>query len=78
MLRPSKHSHPDQTVLAAATDVLKELRRYRAVSYDDLKAALSKKVSGADYLFTPAISLLYLMGLVEYRPVVDAFEYVGN
>lgn len=37
MLRPSKHSHPDQTTLAAATVLLRELRRNRAVKFDDLK-----------------------------------------
>jgi hypothetical protein len=78
MLRPSKHSHPDQTVLAAATAILKELRRYRAVGYDDLKQVLEKRVTGADYLFTPAVSLLYLMGLVEYRSTADTFEYTGQ
>ncbi|AQA20597.1 hypothetical protein BTZ20_5108 [Rhodococcus sp. MTM3W5.2] len=28
-----------------------------------------------DYLFTPAVSLLYLLGLVEYLPKADAFEW---
>ena len=43
MLRPNKYSHPDETVLAAATTLLKELRRSRAVPYDDLKAKLDKR-----------------------------------
>ena len=78
MLRPNKHSHPDQTVLAAATTILRELRRHRAVEYDDLKAMLDKKIRGADYLFTPALSLLHLLGIVEYRSTVDTFEYTGQ
>ena len=77
MLRPNKHSHPDQTVLAAATALLRELRRYRVVQYDDLKGVLDKKARGADYLFSPALSLLHLLGVVEYRPTVDSFEYTG-
>jgi len=78
MLRPNKHSHPDQTVLAAATVLLRELRRYRAVKYGDLKKTLDDRVRGSDYLFTPALSLLHLLGLVEYRPTVDTFEYMGK
>lgn len=78
MLRPNKHSHPDQTVLAAATVLLRELRRRRAVPYQDLKVVLDKKARGADYLFTPAVSLLHLLDLVEYRSTVDAFEYSGS
>jgi hypothetical protein len=78
MLRPNKHSHPDQTVLAAATVILRELRRQRAISYDDLKLFLDKKTRGSDYLFTPALSLLHLLGIVEYRSTVDTFEYTGQ
>ena len=78
MLRPNKHSHPDQTVLAAATVILRELRRRRAIGYDDLKLFLDKKIRGSDYLFTPALSLLHLLGIVEYRSTVDTFEYTGQ
>jgi hypothetical protein len=75
MLRPNKHSHPDETVLAASTTLLRELMRKRVVPFDELRTTLDRRVRGADYLFTPAISLLHLLGLVEYRPTVDAFEY---
>ena len=78
MLRPHKHSHPDQTLVAASTTLLKDLRRNRIVSYDALKWTLDKSSRSSDYLFLPAVSLLHLLGLVEYRPTVDSFEYVGN
>lgn len=78
MLRPNKHSHPDATVLAAATVVLTELRRKRAVPYGDLKAKLATRSRGADYLFTPAVSLLHLLGLADYLPKIDSFEYTGR
>ncbi|MEU1249390.1 MULTISPECIES: ABC-three component system middle component 8 [Micromonospora] len=78
MLRPNKHSHPDQTVLAASTVLLAELKHKRAVSYTDLKTTLDKATRGSDYLFTPAVSLLYLLGLVEYRATADLFEYAGK
>jgi hypothetical protein len=78
MLKPNKHSHPDATVLAAATVVLAELRRKRAVQYDDLKAKLATRSRGAEYLFTPAVSLLHILGLTEYLPKVDSFEYTGR
>lgn len=78
MLLPHKHSHPDQTVLAAAAAILRALRRHRAMTYDELKDAASGRVLDIDYLFTPAVSLLHLLGLVEYRSTVDTFEYLGN
>lgn len=77
MLRPSKHAHPDQTVLAAASILLHEMRRRRAVTFDDLQAVLRGQSRSAEFLFTPAVSLLHLLGLIEYRPKADVFEYVG-
>lgn len=78
MLLPNKHSHPDETVLAAATALLREMRNKRLVGYDDLKATLSTRSRGVDFLFSPAISLLFLLGLVGYLPKIDSFEYVGK
>jgi hypothetical protein len=78
MLLPSKHAHPDRTVVAASAVLLRELRSKRLVSFDDL----AKKLAGstgdsADYLFLPAVSVLHLLGLVEYLRTVDSFEYRG-
>lgn len=78
MLRPSKHSHPDATVVAAAVAALNALRRKRVLSFDELKDAVEQKTRSTEYLFSPAVSLLFVLGLVEYRPTVDAFEYVGG
>lgn len=78
MLFPSKHEHPDQTVVAVATHMIGYLSRHRVVEYDALLAYCRKRTSGIDYLFTPAIGLLHLLGLVEYLPKADAFEWVGK
>ena len=78
MLRPNKHSNPDETVLAAATTLLREMRKRRVAKFDDLKLVLEKTTKSSDFLFTPAMSLLYILGLAEYRPTTDTFEYVGR
>lgn len=77
MLIPSKHDHPDQTVLSVSSVLLRQLRRQRIVPYADLVKFARRKVKGGDVLFVPAINLLYILGLVEYRRKVDSFEYVG-
>ncbi len=77
MIRPSKHSHPDLTVMHAATVILARLRKSRVESFDSLRALLRDQIAGADFLFMPTLDLLFLLGLVEYRPKVDSFEYVG-
>ncbi|PPH53151.1 ABC-three component system middle component 8 [Rathayibacter sp. AY1E2] len=77
MLTPTKHAHPDGTVLAAATVALDTLRDNRILRFDELRDALASKVRGVEYLMMPAMSFLYLLGLVTYHGVSDAFEYVG-
>jgi hypothetical protein len=78
MLRPSKHSNPDQTVLSAAVIILKRLKGRRLEEFDELRKHVAKVVVGGGSLFLPALNLLYLLGLIDYRPKTDSFEYVGR
>jgi hypothetical protein len=57
--------------------LLTRLKTRRVEEFDTLKAFAKKSVIGGDLLFLPATNLLYLLGLVDYRPKTDAFEYVG-
>ena len=77
MLRPTKHSHPDRTVVNVALILLARLRARRLEDYDALLTYTRNAVVGGDVLFLPSLSLLYLMGLVDYHPKTDAIEYVG-
>jgi len=77
MLRPSKHSHPDQTVINVATLLLKRLKKRRLEESDTLCKYIKKSVSGGGELYLPSLNLLYVLGLIEYRPKIDSFEYVG-
>lgn len=77
MLRPTKHSHPDRTVINIAMLLLKHLRKRRLERYSDLQMFSKKAVAGGEVLLLPALSFLFLLGLIEYRPKTDAIEYVG-
>ena len=77
MLRPTKHSHPDRTVVNVALQLLKQLRKRRLDRYGDLLEFAKKAVLGGDVLFLPALNFLFLLGLIEYRPKTDVVEYVG-
>ncbi len=77
MLRPTKHSHPDRTVINVSLLLLARLKSRRMDEYDALRKFAKKNVVGGDVLFLPALNFLYLMGLIEYRPKTDAVEYVG-
>ena len=77
MLRPTKHSHPDRTVINLSLLLLVRLKVNRIDDYDSLRKYAKKNVVGGDVLFLPALNFLYLIGLIDYRPKTDALEYVG-
>jgi len=77
MLRPTKHSHPDRTIINVSLLLLTRLKERRADEYDTLRKFAKKSVIGGDILFLPALNFLYLMGLIEYRPKNDSVEYMG-
>jgi hypothetical protein len=77
MLRPTKHSHPDRTVINVSLLLLARLKARRVDEYDSLRKYAKKAVIGGDVLFLPALNFLYLMGVIDYRPKTDAVEYVG-
>jgi len=78
MLRPNKHSHPDQTVLRAAFLLLARLKSRRLDDFDELRKYVTKAIRGGGTLYLPALNLLYLLDLIDYRPKTDSVEYVGT
>lgn len=77
MLRPTKHSHPDRTIINVSLLLLVRLKTRRLEDYDSLRKYSKKAVAGGEVLFLPALNLLHLLGLIEYRSKTDALEYVG-
>lgn len=77
MLRPSKHAHPDRTVINVAMLLLARLRARRLEGFDELKTFARRAVNGGDVLFLPSLNFLFLLGLVDYHAKTDAIEYVG-
>lgn len=77
MLRPTKHSHPDRTIVNVALILLTRLRKRRLEGYSPLRGYAKKVVVGGDVLFLPALNFLFILGLIEYRPKTDSIEYVG-
>jgi hypothetical protein len=57
--------------------LLMRIRKRRLEGYSVLRSYVKKAVAGGDVLFLPALNLLFLLGLIEYRPKTDAIEYAG-
>lgn len=64
--------------MSLAVLLLARLKKRRLEPYADLYEFAKINVDGGEVLFVPALGLLYLMGLLEYRPKTDAVEYVGS
>ncbi|MNL80159.1 hypothetical protein D3C87_2069370 [compost metagenome] len=78
MLRPTKFSNPDKTVLAVSSLILERLGKTRIEKYEDLRMLVKSNQDGQDTLFLPSVNLLFLLGVVEYRTKSDSFEYVAR
>jgi hypothetical protein len=77
MLRPTKHSHPDRTIINLSVVLLARLKTRRLDDYYGLQKYAKKTISGGEVLFLPALNFLFLMGLIDYRPKTDSVEYLG-
>lgn len=77
MLRPSKHCHPDRTIIYVSLLILARLKIRRVEDFAALRKHAKKSVTGGDVLFLPALNFLFLLGLIDYRPKIDAVEYLG-
>lgn len=78
-LLPTKHTHPDKTIISVSYILLGILKQRRIESFDKLFEAAQKKSDGsAKLLFMPAINFLFLLDLVVYHSKNDSFEYTGK
>jgi hypothetical protein len=54
------------------------MRETRIETYSGLITHARGQFSGADAIFVPTLSLLFLLGFVRYHRKSDSFEYVGK
>jgi hypothetical protein len=78
MLRPTKHSHPDRTLVGVAYVLLAFLKKRRIAEFREVRELAKKSSKGTDALLLPAVNLLFMIGVLEYRAKIDSFEYVGK
>ena len=77
MLTPSKHLDLDRSAIRVASEVLAELRRRRVIEYDSVVRLIKRRANDdGDAIVAPALSLLFLLGRIEYHAKTDAFEYL--
>lgn len=78
MLAIKKYANPKETLIFASFVLLRELKTKRISSVSELHEKLQKRIAAADSLFLPALSLLYVLGKVEYHAKNDEIEYLND
>lgn len=78
MLIPTKHTNPDQTALYASVIIMRRILSQRIIKFDELKKFVSNQIDGGEFLFMPALSLLFLLGTIQYHIKTDSIEYIGS
>lgn len=78
MLSPTKHTNPDKTVINVATLILARLSKKRLETLDSLLILVKAKIRGGHLLIIPALSLLYILGVVTYHIKTDSIEYLQS
>ncbi len=75
---PTKHTNPDQTAIYAATLMLKYLTKNRICNFNELKSFIEKNIEGGEFLFIPALSILFLLGKIKYHIKTDSIEFIDS
>ena len=76
IIRPSKHNDPDKTLIYATFLILKKLKNKKIMPYEELLSFIKTEIVSGEYLFLPALSFLFLLGLIDYQAKTDMIEYI--
>lgn len=75
-LKVNKLDNPRQTLIYMIYLIAKVMRNKRAMPYSELYSETRAKVNGAEFLFIPALDVLFLCGKIAYDPKLDMFEFL--
>lgn len=76
MIRPTRHNHPDKTLIFTSYLMLQQVKSKRIVDYSTLFKYVKENVTSGEFLFLPALNFLYLLGLIQYHKRTDSIEYI--
>lgn len=75
MLRPEKNLDLNKCVLKLSWEILKILKKFKVIKYDELLLESRKRMDfDINLTLLPALTFLYALGLLEYSESNDYFE----
>jgi hypothetical protein len=76
MLTPTKLLDLDTSVLRVVSIMVKALNPRGVMEFEQLRGVVKRRVGAdGDLSFMPALSLLYVLGRIEYHPQNDTIEF---
>lgn len=76
MLTPTKLLDLDTSVLRVVSIMVKALNPRGVMEFEQLRGLVKRRVGAdGDLSFMPALSLLYVLGRIEYHPQTDTIEF---
>jgi hypothetical protein len=78
LLNPNKNTHPDLTIIAVSSFLVKRLKKNQLETITELKNAIVDSNKDSGPLLEPSLQLLFLLGLIEYHNKNDLIEYIGQ
>ena len=78
MITPHKYLDLNLSLLNLGGVILSILKEERVVKYDELleRLVLSRGESAKE-VFVPTLSLLFILGKVEYQKEIDSIEFIS-
>jgi hypothetical protein len=79
MLIPNKYTNIDISLLSISGEILKIFRDNNTITYSNLlNSVISKKGIESKSIFLPALSFLFLFGIIKYHKKEDIIEYCNE
>ncbi|SHE50949.1 hypothetical protein SAMN05444274_101552 [Mariniphaga anaerophila] len=76
MIKPDRHTNPDNSVINISAYILKQLNSFYDISYDKLLKKVTDDLGvSAKENYPYALNFLYLLGKLEYIEETDSFKY---
>ena len=79
MLRPTKYTNVNLSLISISSEILKLLIKSKISSHPELLNKIIKsKGIDAKSIFLPSLSFLFLLGKIEYNKKTDIIKYIDE
>jgi len=79
MLKPTKYTNLNVSVLAISCELLKILKKNKTATYSEMQnIIINRKGIEAKNIFLPALNFIFLLGKINYYEKTDIIKYTNE